>query len=117
MKTMYCPFMDAQIDSETCLEISMVANGEETGRVRDDTLTVAMRDKKRKKTCMHCKWHRVYCPVIEERIDGTTCLEICLVADEEISESILADIPLTTVWNREQKEKCLHCKWHGDMKD
>lgn len=115
MKTMYCPFMDAQIDSETCLEITMAANGEETGRVRDDdALTAAMRDKKRKKTCMHCQWHTVYCLVKNDQINGADCYEVCEVADNMVSENIL---PEGILWNEKQKEKCLHCKWHGDVKD
>lgn len=51
----------------------------------------------------------VYCPVADYRVDGDTCLEITVVADREIKASVLPD---TIVWNEEQREKCLHCKWH-----
>lgn len=115
MKTMYCPFMNAQIDNELCLKISMEANGEENGLARDDTFMEAMRDRERKKTCMHCQWHRVYCPVMGERVDGRDCFEICEVADHYINESILEDFPHPPVWNEAQREKCLHCKWHADV--
>lgn len=117
MKTIYCPFMDAQIDDETCLEICRAANGEKNGQVRDDTLMAAMADRERKKTCMHCQWHRVYCPVMEERVNGRDCLEICEVADRYISESILKDFPHPPMWNETQREKCLHCQWHADVGD
>ena len=54
----------------------------------------------------------VFCPVTETEIDGTTCLEIVLVADKEASEQILPD---NIIWNSEQCQKCLNCKWHNDI--
>lgn len=54
----------------------------------------------------------VYCPVTDSRVDGTTCLEIVLVADEMINERTL---PQNICWNEEQRDKCLHCKWHDDI--
>ncbi len=53
----------------------------------------------------------VYCPVINGQIDGTTCLEIVLVADKEAKPTIL---PKGVVWNDEQCKKCLACKYHDD---
>lgn len=117
MKTMYCPFLNREIDSETCLEVSMLTNGEEAERTQDDTLLTAMKDKTQKETCMHCRWHRVYCPVMEDRVDGTVCLEICEVADHNISERIFEDFSHPPVWNAGQREKCLRCKWHADVED
>ena len=57
----------------------------------------------------------VYCPVIDGQIDGTTCLEIVQVADGELNKRLLDDIPEVTEWNEEQRQKCLHCKWHNDI--
>ena len=54
----------------------------------------------------------VYCPVRNEQVDGTTCLEICIVADREAKPSIL---PEGTVWNENQREKCLNCQYHADI--
>lgn len=54
----------------------------------------------------------VYCPVINGQIDGTSCLEIVLVADREAKPSIL---PESVIWNEEQCEKCLACKYHADV--
>ena len=54
----------------------------------------------------------VYCPVLNRRVDGTTCLEIVLVADREAKPTIL---PPHTEWNEKQREKCLHCEYHDDI--
>lgn len=54
----------------------------------------------------------VFCPVREEQVDGTTCLEICLVADNMVQERTL---PEGITWNEEQRQKCLNCKWHADI--
>ena len=51
----------------------------------------------------------VYCPVANRQIDGTDCLEICLVADREAKPSILPD---RVEWNEEQRKKCLRCEYH-----
>lgn len=56
----------------------------------------------------------VYCPVRGEQVDGITCLEICLVADDMMKERTL---PEGTEWDLEQRQKCLACKWHGDLED
>lgn len=53
----------------------------------------------------------VFCPVINGKIDGTTCLEIVLVADKEAKPSIL---PESVKWDDEQCQKCLTCKYHND---
>ena len=55
----------------------------------------------------------VYCPVIDGQIDGTSCFEIVLVADREMKPSIL---PKGVIWNDAQRQKCLSCKWHADIK-
>ena len=54
----------------------------------------------------------VYCPVIDGQIDGTSCLEIVLVADREAKPTIL---PKGVIWNEEQRNKCLACKYHADI--
>lgn len=54
----------------------------------------------------------VYCPVMGEQVDGTTCLEIALVADRMIKASVL---PTSLQWSDAQREKCLSCKWHDDV--
>lgn len=54
----------------------------------------------------------VFCPVLNRQADGTTCLEIVLVADGEINERVL---PSGLVWNESQRQRCLHCKWHADI--
>lgn len=54
----------------------------------------------------------VFCPVLNAQIDGTTCLEIVLVADGEMNKRILPD---GLEWNEEQCQKCLNCKWHADL--
>lgn len=54
----------------------------------------------------------VFCPVINKQIDGTTCLEIVLVADKEANPSIL---PKDVKRNEEQRRKCLTCKYHDDI--
>lgn len=56
----------------------------------------------------------VFCPVINGQIDGTSCLEIVLVADREANPSIL---PEGVIWNEEQREKCLTCKYHADVEE
>lgn len=56
----------------------------------------------------------VYCPVMEQNIDGTTCLEIVLVADKEASTAIL---PESLLWDNEKCKKCLACKWHSDIEE
>lgn len=59
----------------------------------------------------------VFCPVRGEQIDGTTCLEICLVADNMVKERILDDYDPIIPWNEEQRQKCLNCKWHTDVEE
>ncbi len=54
----------------------------------------------------------VYCPVINDQIDGTSCLEIVLVADKEAKSTILPD---GIEWNEEQRKKCLKCPYHDDI--
>lgn len=54
----------------------------------------------------------VFCPVLNSKVNGITCLEIVLVADGEMNERILPD---ELEWNEEQQKKCLHCKWHADI--
>lgn len=56
----------------------------------------------------------VFCPVIDGQIDGTTCLEIVLVADKEAKPTIL---PKGIEWNEEQCKKCLACKYHADIEE
>lgn len=54
----------------------------------------------------------VFCPLLNRRVDGTTCLEIVLVADGEINERVLPD---EMAWNDDKRETCLCCKWHADI--
>ena len=54
----------------------------------------------------------VYCPVINEEIDGGACLVICDVADGMIKSSVLSE---RITWNEEQRQKCLACKYHADL--
>ena len=54
----------------------------------------------------------VYCPVMDKQIDGTTCLEIVLVADRMINKRVL---PENLCWDEGQRTKCLQCKWHDDV--
>lgn len=56
----------------------------------------------------------VFCPVTNGQIDGTTCLDIVLVADREAKPSIL---PEGVKWSEEQRQKCLACKYHADIED
>ncbi len=56
----------------------------------------------------------VYCPVIQGQIDGDGCLEISLVSENQISERVFEDNEDKIVWNEEQRQKCLNCKWHAD---
>ena len=44
----------------------------------------------------------VFCPVTGGQVDGTTCLEIVLVADHEAKPSIL---PNGITWSEEQRER------------
>lgn len=57
----------------------------------------------------------VYCPVIDGQIDGATCMEIADVADGMMNERVLQDIDTAVIWNEEQRQKCLSCKYHGDV--
>ena len=54
----------------------------------------------------------VYCPVMDRQVDGTTCLEIVLVADREMNASTL---PEGVHWDEEQRQKCLSCPYHNDL--
>lgn len=54
----------------------------------------------------------IYCPVKDGQVDGTTCLDIVLVADKEAKPSIL---PCGLKWDEEQRKKCLTCKYHTDV--
>lgn len=56
----------------------------------------------------------VYCPVVDDQIDGTTCMEIVDVADGMINNRVLEDYDPAIHWNEEQRQKCLNCKWHAD---
>lgn len=56
----------------------------------------------------------VYCPVTGGQIDGSTCLEIVLVADQEAKPTIL---PKNLKWDDEQCRKCKACKYHADYDD
>lgn len=55
----------------------------------------------------------VYCPVINDQINGDRCLEIVLVTDNEASEKVLPES--VKVWNEEQRQKCLNCPYHDDL--
>ena len=55
----------------------------------------------------------VYCPVLDRQVDGTTCLEIVLVADHEAKPAILPkDVKQ---WGEKQRQKCLNCQYHADV--
>ena len=55
----------------------------------------------------------VYCPVLDRQVDGTTCLEIVLVADNEAKPAILPkDVKQ---WDEKQRQKCLNCQYHADV--
>lgn len=56
----------------------------------------------------------VFCPVMNGQVDGTTCLEIVLVADREAKPAIL---PEGIKWDEEQRQKCLACKYHADIEE
>jgi hypothetical protein len=56
----------------------------------------------------------VFCPVINGQIDGTSCLDIVLVADKEANPTIL---PKGVIWDDEQCNKCLACKYHADIEE
>ncbi len=55
----------------------------------------------------------VYCPVKGGQIDGGDCFEIVLVADSEAKSTIL---PEGIEWNEAQRQKCLRCQYHADIK-
>lgn len=55
----------------------------------------------------------VFCPVMEGPVDGTTCLEIVLVADREAKPSIL---PQGLVWNDRKRGMCFGCPYHADLR-
>lgn len=55
----------------------------------------------------------VYCPVKNGQINGIDCLIVCDVADRMINQTM---IPEDIEWNEQQREKCLACKWHDDIK-
>lgn len=57
----------------------------------------------------------VFCPVRGAQVDGATCLDICLVADDMVKERILEDYEPAIPWDDEQRQKCLNCKWHADI--
>lgn len=54
----------------------------------------------------------VYCPVTGGQVNGDTCLEITLVADQYVKPAILPD---KIKWSKEMRQKCLNCKWHDDL--
>lgn len=54
----------------------------------------------------------VYCPVLDRQVDGTTCLEIVLVADGEMKPTIL---PKGLEWNEDVRAKCISCPYHDDL--
>lgn len=54
----------------------------------------------------------VYCPVMGREVDGTTCLEIVLVADREMKQSILPD---GLDWDESKRAACLACQYHDDI--
>ncbi|MCI8387035.1 MAG: hypothetical protein HFE63_01030 [Clostridiales bacterium] len=55
----------------------------------------------------------VYCPVIDDQINGSDCILIVDVAEHLIKPSALSD---RVVWNEEQRQKCLKCQYHDDLK-
>ncbi len=64
----------------------------------------------------------VYCPVKEAQINGADCYLMCDVADNMVNPRVLFDgapgnsiLPPSIVWNEEQRQKCLNCKWHWPM--
>ena len=56
----------------------------------------------------------VYCPVVKGYVNGTTCLEIVIVADREAKPSIL---PESIKWTEEMREICKACKYHDDIQE
>lgn len=56
----------------------------------------------------------VYCPVIDNQIDGDTCEVICNVADRTIKPSVLSN---DILWNEDRQKKCLNCKYHYPIED
>lgn len=56
----------------------------------------------------------VYCPIIDGQIDGISCLNIVLVAEQEAKTTIL---PKGVMWDEEQRKKCLACKYHADIEE
>lgn len=56
----------------------------------------------------------VYCPVIDGQIDGASCFDIVLVANQEAKSTIL---PKGIKWNDEQCRICKACKYHSDIEE
>lgn len=56
----------------------------------------------------------VFCPVLDEQINGSSCLDIVLVADMEASPSILPD---GVQWDEQKRTICKSCKYHADIED
>lgn len=54
----------------------------------------------------------VFCPVKKAKIDGTECNMVCDVADRYLNSEVL---PPDIIWNGEQKEIYLNCKYHNPI--
>lgn len=54
----------------------------------------------------------VYCPVINDNIDGVDCYIICDVAEGYVKPTLL---PKAIMWNDEQCTKCKKCQYHNDI--
>ena len=54
----------------------------------------------------------VFCPVKNAKINVDDCIIVCDVADGMIKPTVLPD---GIVWNEEQRNKCLTCKYHDDI--
>ena len=61
----------------------------------------------------------VYCPVKGNQTDSTDCITVCDVVDGLLNSSVLYDgkpgesiLPKSTIWDEEQRQKCLNCKYH-----
>lgn len=54
----------------------------------------------------------VFCPVKKGQIDGSDCYLVCEVADGMLLDEF---VPEAIVWNEDQRQKCLKCKYHDDV--
>ena len=57
---------------------------------------------------------RAFYPLLNRHVDDADCMEICAVADGELSKDVIQTFDNAPAWSEEAKNTCLKCCFHSE---